>query len=52
MKPYNWKQFTKRITIDAGPQTIFKSRTMQRGFESLFLKLAEFKKPEQSWPSK
>src|SRR4030095_1586181 len=46
MSTYNWKQFTKRITIDADPKTIFDAWSSQRGLESWFLRLAEFKIPD------
>jgi uncharacterized protein YndB with AHSA1/START domain len=46
MQPYNWKQFTKRITIDAEPQVIFKAWSTRHGLESWFLRLAEFKKSD------
>lgn len=46
MTAYNWKQFIKRVTIDADPQVIFEAWATQEGLESWFLKLAEFKMPE------
>ena len=46
MTTYNWKQFTKRITIDAQPKAIFTAWSSQQGLESWFLRLAEFKKPD------
>jgi uncharacterized protein YndB with AHSA1/START domain len=46
MSSYNWKQFTKRITIDAEPQKIFNAWSSQQGLESWFLRLAEFKKQD------
>ncbi|HEY2720437.1 MAG TPA: SRPBCC domain-containing protein [Chitinophagaceae bacterium] len=43
MTVYNWKHFTKRITIDADPQAIYNSWATQDGLENWFLKLAEFR---------
>jgi uncharacterized protein YndB with AHSA1/START domain len=45
MDTYNWKQFTKRITIRSSPQSIYNAWTTQQGLESWFLRLAEFKTP-------
>ncbi|MFI5185610.1 MAG: SRPBCC domain-containing protein [Chitinophagales bacterium] len=45
MTTYNWKQFIKRITVHAEPQTIFNSWATQDGLETWFLRLAEFKTP-------
>jgi uncharacterized protein YndB with AHSA1/START domain len=45
MDIYNWKQFTKRITIHSSPQSIYNAWTTQQGLESWFLRLAEFKTP-------
>ena len=45
MTTYNWKQFTKRITIDAKSEAIFNAWSTQQGLESWFLRLAEFKEP-------
>ena len=42
MTVYNWKQFTKRITIHSSPQSIYKAWATQDGLESWFLRLAEF----------
>ena len=42
MAAYNWKQFTKRITIHADPQRIFNAWTTQEGLESWFLRSAKF----------
>lgn len=46
MPGYNWKQFTKRITIKAPPKAIYDAWTTQQGLESWFLRLAEFKTAE------
>jgi uncharacterized protein YndB with AHSA1/START domain len=46
MTTYNWKQFTKRITIDAEPAAIFNAWSSQQGLESWFLRTAEFKGPD------
>jgi uncharacterized protein YndB with AHSA1/START domain len=46
MTTYYWKQFTKRITIDAEPEAIFKAWSSQQGLESWFLRLAQFQKPD------
>src|SRR6476646_10749504 len=45
MTIYNWKQFTKRITIDARPEAIFNAWSTQQGLESWFLRLAHFTEP-------
>jgi uncharacterized protein YndB with AHSA1/START domain len=42
MENYNWKQFTKRITINASPHLVYNAWTTQSGLESWFLKVAEF----------
>ena len=39
----NWKQFTKRIPIQAPAKAIYDAWTTQQGLESWFLRLAEFK---------
>jgi uncharacterized protein YndB with AHSA1/START domain len=39
----NWKQFTKRISIQASAKAIYDAWTTQQGLESWFLRLAEFK---------
>jgi len=39
----NWKQFTKRIPIQASAKAIYDGWTTQHGLESWFLRLAEFK---------
>jgi len=45
MDTYNWKQFTKRITIHSSSQSIYDAWTTQQSLESWFLRLAEFKTP-------
>jgi len=45
MENYNWKQFTKRITIHAAVKDIFNAWSTQAGLESWFLRLAEFTSP-------
>jgi uncharacterized protein YndB with AHSA1/START domain len=42
MSSYNWKQFTKRITIKAPPKAIYDAWATQQGLESWFLRLAQF----------
>jgi uncharacterized protein YndB with AHSA1/START domain len=46
MTTYYWKQFTKRITIDAEPEAIFNAWSSQQGLESWFLRLAQFQKSD------
>jgi uncharacterized protein YndB with AHSA1/START domain len=43
MEDYNWKRFTKRITIHTSPQSIYDAWSSQQGLESWFLRLAEFR---------
>jgi len=43
MSDYNWKRFTKRITIQSSTQSIYNAWATQHGLESWFLRLAEFK---------
>jgi uncharacterized protein YndB with AHSA1/START domain len=43
MTAYNWKQFTKRITIHADAKLIFNAWSTQTGLEKWFLRSAEFK---------
>ncbi|MEO7923750.1 MAG: SRPBCC domain-containing protein [Chitinophagaceae bacterium] len=43
---YNWKQFTKRIPIQAPPKAIYEAWTTQQGLESWFLRLAQFTRPD------
>ena len=45
---YNLKQFTKRITINADKEIIYRSWATQAGLENWFLRLAEFSKPDRS----
>jgi uncharacterized protein YndB with AHSA1/START domain len=42
MKPYNWKQFIKRIPIKSSPKAVYDAWTTQQGLESWFLRLARF----------
>jgi uncharacterized protein YndB with AHSA1/START domain len=44
--PYNWKEFTKRITIKASPKAIYDAWATQQGLESWFLRLAQFTKAD------
>ena len=44
--PYNWNQFTKRITIKAPSKAIYDAWATQQGLESWFLRLAQFKKTD------
>ena len=39
---YNWKQFTRRITIKAPSKAIYEAWTTQQGLESWFLRQAKF----------
>jgi uncharacterized protein YndB with AHSA1/START domain len=41
---YNWKQFTKRISIKASAKSVYNAWTTQLGLESWFLRLAQFTK--------
>lgn len=43
--PYSWKQFTKRITINAPAKSIYAAWATQQGLESWFLRLAQFTGP-------
>ena len=43
---YNWKQFTRRISIAAPPKAIYEAWTTQQGLESWFLRLAQFTKAD------
>jgi uncharacterized protein YndB with AHSA1/START domain len=43
---YNWKQFTKRIPINASAKAVYTAWTTQQGLESWFLRLAQFTKPD------
>ncbi len=42
--PYNWKQFTKRIPINAPAKAIYEAWATKKGLESWFLRLAQFTK--------
>lgn len=44
----NWSQFTKRIPIEAGIQTVYNAWTSQEELEKWFLRKAEFTKPDKS----
>lgn len=46
MPSYNWKQFTKRISIKAPAKAIYDAWATQQGLESWFLRLAQFTKPD------
>jgi len=43
---YNWKIFTKRITIHRAKEIIYRAWATQAGLENWFLRLAEFRKPD------
>src|SRR3954447_8899756 len=43
---YNWKSFTKRITINRDKEIIYRAWATQAGLENWFLRLAEFTKPD------
>jgi hypothetical protein len=45
MENYNWRHFTKRITIRAEKRSIYDAWTTQQGLESWFLRSAVFKTP-------
>jgi uncharacterized protein YndB with AHSA1/START domain len=49
---YNWKQFTRRITIKAPHKAIYDAWTTQQGLESWFLRLAQFIKADGTLRSK
>ncbi len=49
---YNWKQFIKRIPINAPPKAIYDAWATQQGLESWFLRLAQFTKADGSIRSK
>jgi uncharacterized protein YndB with AHSA1/START domain len=49
---YNWKQFTKRITIKAPAKAIYDAWATQQGLESWFLRLAQFTKKDGTLRSK
>ena len=44
----NWSQFTKRIPIEAGIQTVYNAWTSQEELEKWFLRKAEFTRPDGS----
>src|SRR5690348_4695140 len=39
--PYNWKEFTKRIPINAPAKAIYEAWATQQGLESWFLRVAQ-----------
>ncbi len=43
---YDWKQFTKRIPINASAKAVYNAWTTQQGLESWFLRLAQFIKAD------
>jgi uncharacterized protein YndB with AHSA1/START domain len=48
MSTYNWKEFSKRITIKAPSKAIYDAWTTQQGLESWFLRQAKFIAPDGS----
>jgi uncharacterized protein YndB with AHSA1/START domain len=52
MAHYNWLQFTKRITVKADKQKIYKAWSTQNGLESFFLREALFRSPEKKYRAK
>lgn len=46
MSSYNWKQFIKRIPINASAKAIYDAWATQQGLESWFLRLAQFTKAD------
>lgn len=52
MSAYNWKQFIKRIPINAPPKAIYDAWATQLGLESWFLRLAQFTKADGTIRSK
>jgi uncharacterized protein YndB with AHSA1/START domain len=45
MQPYNWNQFTRRVTIKAPAQVIYDAWANSEGIESWFLRKAAFTSP-------
>jgi uncharacterized protein YndB with AHSA1/START domain len=45
---YNWKQFTKRIPLNAPAKAVYDAWTTQQGLESWFLRLSQFTRPDGS----
>ena len=43
---YNWKIFTKRVTINRSKEMIYRAWVTQAGLENWFLRFAEFTKPD------
>lgn len=52
MSSYNWKQFTKRVPVNASPKAIYDAWATQQGLESWFLRLAQFIKADGAIRSK
>jgi uncharacterized protein YndB with AHSA1/START domain len=46
MNTYNWKHFTKRLTINREKEIIYRAWATQAALENWFLRLAEFTKPD------
>ena len=44
----DWRSFTLRVAIGASPKAVFEAWTSQQGLESWFLRMAQFKKPDQA----
>lgn len=50
MENYDWSKFTKRISIEAGIQSVYELLSTRPGLERWFLRLAEFSKADnQPW---
>lgn len=47
MEQYNWLQFTKRVTIAAGEDEVYKAWASQKGLENFFLRQALFVSKEK-----
>jgi len=43
---YNWKEFTRRVTVNAPPKAIYDAWATQQGLESWFLRVAQFTQPD------
>jgi uncharacterized protein YndB with AHSA1/START domain len=43
MKSYDWSQFTQRIPISAGVETLYQAWATRKGLEHWFLRKAQFK---------
>ena len=48
MAEYDWSKFTKRISVKASVEKIYKAWATQDGLEDWFLRLAEFTTPDGS----